>query len=548
MQTTCTKQPLALVGFAPSGKPNHTYCDLKPPLQMLAAALGKLSWGKRAWAVLVLWAITTIALPGQTLTTLFSFDGTDGEQPGNYGCCTLPLIQGLNGELYGATSAGGAFGGGTVFKITRAGALTTLYSFCAQGGSLCTDGYIPESGVIQSANGDLYGVTGAGGANDSPSCSERCGTVFRITPSGALTTLYSFCGEVNQWGCADGNLPSGLIQTASGDFYGTTYFGGAFGGGTVFKITPSGALTTLYSFCAQVNCNDGVSPNGLIQAANGDFYGTTNNGGTSVNCIYCGTVYKITPSGALTTLYNFCTQGGSLCTDGEAPDAELIHATDGNFYGTTSGGGASANCTYPGGCGTIFKITPSGALTTLYSFCMQGVSVCTDGYSPSTALSQGTDGNLYGTTYFGSTLFKITLGGTLTTLYDFCSQGYPCPDGFLPAAPVFQDTDGSFYGTTLVGGADGYIDGGTIWRSSVGLGPFVETQTASGEVGEGVKILGTDLTGATSVTFNGTATVFEVASPSLIVTKVPTGATSGRVSVVTPSGTLTSNVRFRVLP
>jgi uncharacterized repeat protein (TIGR03803 family) len=202
--------------------------------------------------------------------------------------------------------------------------------------------------------------------------------------------------------------------------------------------------------------------------------------------------------------------------------------------------------------GTVFKITPSGTLTTLYSFCSQ--SGCADGETPSAPLVQGTDGKLYGTTGGGGinlegTVFQITSSGTFTSLYSFCQSD--CPNGDGPEAPVMQATNGSFYGTTTSGGAGGSdcgVDGcGTIFSLSVGLGPFIETQTTSGKVGAAVNILGTDLTGTSSVTFNGTAAEFTVVSPSLITATVPAGATTGKVEALTPSGTLSSNVPFRVL-
>jgi uncharacterized repeat protein (TIGR03803 family) len=286
----------------------------------------------------------------------------------------------------------------------------------------------------------------------------------------------------------------------------------------------------------------------LVQATNGNFYGTTSEGGANDNCMYegatigCGTVFEITPSGTLTTLYSFCSQSG--CTDGEQPSAGLVQAANGNFYGITYYGGG-VNCNPPYGCGTVFQVTPSGTLTTLHRFCSQ--SDCTDGEHPNAGLV--TNGDFYGTTGSGGangdgTIFKLAPGGTLTTLYSFCALP-PCAPGTGPSAVLVQATNGDFYGTTYTGGANG---DGTVFSLSVGLAPFVETQTTSGIVGEVVKILGTDLTGATSVTFNGIAAVFTVVAPSLITATVPTGATSGEVQVVTPSGTLSSNVPFRVLP
>ena len=229
----------------------------------IVSGLGKLNWRKRAGAAFALCAAAAIALPAQTVTTLFSFDMTDGAGP------YAALVQATNGDLYGTAASGGANGNhnyGTVFKITPSGALTTLYSFCSQTApdGECTDGANPYAALVQATNGDFYGTTVDGGANGEG------GTIFKITPSGTLTTLYSFC---SQSGCTDGVQPAGLVQGANGDFYGTTGRGGVNGEGTVFTITPSGTLTTLYSFCSQGggNCTDGELPAGLVQATNGDF-------------------------------------------------------------------------------------------------------------------------------------------------------------------------------------------------------------------------------------------------------------------------------------
>jgi uncharacterized repeat protein (TIGR03803 family) len=202
------------------------------------------------------------------------------------------------GTSTGQRRVGGANGAGTVFKISPSGTLTTLYSFCPQSG--CTDGALPYAGLLQAPNGDFYGTTAYGGAS-ACSFALGCGTVFKVSPSGTLTTLYRFCARS---GCADGYYPNaGLVQATNGDLYGTTYELGANGFGTVFKITPGGTLTTVYSFCAQTACSDGIAFARLIQAANGELYGTTNFGG-NFNCpsYGCGTIFKVTPTGTLTTL------------------------------------------------------------------------------------------------------------------------------------------------------------------------------------------------------------------------------------------------------
>jgi uncharacterized repeat protein (TIGR03803 family) len=489
------------------------------------------------------WFAAAVALPAQTFTTLLRFNFANGGNPHS------GLIQGADGNLFGTAFDGGTteFQVGTVFSITREGRVAGLYSFCPSQAA-CPSG--PQAGLVQGIDGNFYGTTYSGGTH------ENGGTVFKITPNGTLTMLHSFGA-----GGSDGFRPqSELVQGIDGNFYGTTTLGGTNNEGTVFKITPKGALTTLYSFCPQSGCADGASPEaGVLQGADGNFYGTTFEGGASVSCRFgCGTVFKVSPNGALTTLYTFCSQDG--CADGTEPVAGLILGADGNFYGTTLEGGAN-------GYGTVFKITPSGALTTLYTFCSQ--DGCAQGAYPEAGLVQGADGNFYGTTAEGGaggsclgnigcgTVFEITPGGTLTTLYDFCAHGrIDCPDGAAPYARLLQATDGDFYGTTSGGGDDRCYDEnrgeiattcGTVFRVSVGLGPFVKTNPGFGKVGAKVGILGTDLNGATSVTFNGTAAGFTVKSRTLIIATVPKGASSGEVKVKLPGVTLSSNVPFYVL-
>ncbi len=263
----------------------------------------------------------------------------------------------------------------------------------------------------------------------------------------------------------------------------------------------------------------------------------------------CAAAAIALPAQTVTTLFSFD------MTDGAGPYAALVQATNGDLYGTAASGGANGNHNY----GTVFKITPSGALTTLYSFCSQTApdGECTDGANPYAALVQATNGDFYGTTVDGGangeggTIFKITPSGTLTTLYSFCSRGGAgCTDGESPVAALVQDTNGDLYGATVYGGANTNLNCpsgcGTVFSLSIGLGPFVKTQPTSGTVGKFVEILGTNLAGATIVTFNGTPATFKVVSRYLITTSVPSGATNGKVQVITPSRTLSSNVPFRV--
>jgi len=391
----------------------------------------------------------TASLAQDVLTVLTSFnvDGTGGSDPN--GLVQGPT-EGSNLIFYSTTFAGGPPDGGTVFKVASpAKTVSTLYYFCAQVD--CADGSGPSAPLVLGTDGDLYGTTSSGGVTGG-ACTSGCGTVFKITTEGALTTLYSFTGY------SDGSGPAGLVQGADGNFYGTTSAGGANGeGGTAFSVTPTGQMTTLYSFCLLTDCADGRYPRaGLVQGTDGNFYGTTSLGGANER----GTAFKIT-TGGLTTLYNFCSVGGSYCTDGANPYAGLVQATDGNFYGTTFDGGANNTIDCGGTCGTAFQLTPGGALTTLYSFC--SLANCADGNAPYAGLIQGADGNFYGTTVSGGatsgngTAYVITPGGVLTTLYSFCSGS--CGDN--PEAGLMQGTDGSFYGTTSYGG-------GTVFKLSAG--------------------------------------------------------------------------------
>jgi uncharacterized repeat protein (TIGR03803 family) len=468
-------------------------------------------------AVFLLCVAASIAVHAQTFTSLVNFDGPDGQGP------YAPLVQGLDGNLYGTTSLGGdCFG--TVFNITPQGKLTALTSFCTLANAY------PYAGLTQTSHGDFYGIA-------EPA-------VFKITPEGVLTTINSSIGASPADGEA-GEAGGGVVLATDGNLYGTGELAeGTLATDVVFKLTPQGTLTTLHSFCSQPNCTDGSTATaGVIQATDGNFYGTTSRGGASSTCnTMCGsgTVFKITPEGTMTTLYSFCAQPN--CTDGSDPVAGLVQGTDGNFYGTTVAGGANAGV--PGGtAGTVFKITPAGQLTTLYSFC--SLANCADGDYPEGGLIQATDGNFYGTTNNGGlnysgTVFKITPQGELTTLYQFCTQTN-CTDGRNPYAGLVQATTGDFYGTTV-------SDGGTVFRLSVGLGRFVETLPVSGAVGNTIDILGQDLTGTTAVSFNGIAAEFTVVSDTYLTATIPGGATTGFVTVTTPTATVKSNQKFRVTP
>jgi uncharacterized repeat protein (TIGR03803 family) len=458
-------------------------------------------------------AAMVIALPAQVFNTLATLNGTDGSEP------IATLVQGTDGNLYGTATLGGAYGEGTIFKISRAGTITTLHSFCAQVD--CPDGREPRGPLIQASDGNFYGTANFGGVDNN------YGTVFRIAPTGTFTTIHSFC---SQTGCPDGSyVYSGLVQGTDGYLYGTTNEGGdltcfaPYGCGTIFRISTTGQITTLHRF----HTGEGNFPfAGLVQGVNGNFYRTTGFGGDQG----LGTVFTITPRGALTTLYSFCSVGS--CFDGALPYAPLIQATDGDLFGTTEEGGSNGNW------GTVFKISPAGAFTSLHAFDIN------DGNDPNDGLVQGSDGKFYGTTQAGGdsnigTVFEISSTGALVTLHSFCTI---CGDGGYPS-PLVQDTDGKFYGTTQT---DTTSNNGTVFSIGVGLGPFVETRPNSGKVGTKVIILGTNLSGATSVSFNGTAATFTVVSSSEITTTVPGGAKTGLVQTTLPNRLLSTKVPFRV--
>jgi uncharacterized repeat protein (TIGR03803 family) len=498
-----------------------------------------LSAWKKACVTFLFLAAAEVA-PAQAFNTLVIFDVTNGYAP------TGPLVQGADGNLYGTTSAGGSRGPlcpagcGTIFKVIPQGNLKTVYEFCAQAN--CPDGYEPYAGLVLGNDGTFYGATYNGG-NTRCNAPYGCGTVFKITPAGKLTTLHDF-------NSVDGAHPYvALVQAADGNFYGTTVLGGANGCngngcGTIFTITPGGTLTNLYSFCGQPNCADGFWPYaGLVQGADGALYGSASGG---LGDGY-GAVFKITTTGKFTTLHSFV----GYPIEGSNPWGGLIQAADGKFYGTTFYGYRVVECSfYNSGCGTIFEMTPSGALTTVHNFAY------TDGAFPSDSLIQATDNNFYGTTTSGGpghcaggagcgTIFEIKPDGALLTLQSFLGA-----DGASPNSALFQATNGTFYGTSQAGGDYRACEGtgcGTVFSLDMGLGPFVAFVRAAGRVGQTGGILGQGFTGTTSVSFNGISASFTFVSDTFIKATVPAGATTGYVTVTTPSGTLTSNVPFHVI-
>jgi uncharacterized repeat protein (TIGR03803 family) len=474
------------------------------------------------------------AWPGTSFNSLVNFDVTNGLNPD-----AVSLVQGLDGNLYGTTIYGGAnlscnpkqVGCGTVFKITPSGALTTLYSFCST--TNCTDGSYPIGGLILATDGNLYGTTSGGG-------SIGFGTVFKVTGSGTVTTLYNFCSQTN---CVDGREPSApLIQGTDGSLYGTTVLGGTggcggcHGGGVAFKLTLAGILTVIHDFCTGTCTDYGDPSNQLVQGSDGNFYSViTGRSGYSG-----GNVFKMTPAGVVTILYTFCAQ--TNCTDGAFPVGNLVQGSDGNFYGLTSGGGAF-------GDGIFYKITTTGKPTTLLSFDYETTGDL--GALPQAGLILATDGHYYGTTFQGGggcvfgcgTVLELTSAGALTTLHLFDGSGANS-DGAGPYG-LYQHTNGNFYGATNAGGTS---NDGALFDLSDGLGPFVKLLPNFGKVGATFVILGQGLTGATAVSLDGVAAKFHVYSDTYMTAIVPAGALTGPVRVTASSGTLTSDRTFLVRP
>jgi uncharacterized repeat protein (TIGR03803 family) len=470
---------------------------------------------KSACLALAFCAAVNVTSSAQIFKTLVYFDGKNGGDP-----LRVALVQGTDGNLYGTTAS-------TAFKMTPNGTLTTIHIFCTQ--QSCPEVY---TGLLLATDGNFYGVTTTGGSSTSCTLGLGCGTVFKLTPNGAMTVLHSFSAT-------DGAYPvAALVEGTDGSLYGTTYAGGSYsscingsyvGCGTVFKITRAGALTTLHNF----NGSDGSLPSApLIQAIDGNYYGTTSYGGAYDNCPSntgtCGTVFKITPSGSLTTLHSF--NGG----DGGNPIAGLYQASNGNFYGATYDFGEPVGVDCAGGyplCGTVFKITPTGELTTL-----DYLHGYLDAGNPTGTLIRATDGNFYGAS---SNVFEMTAGNVVEPVF-LTGDLY----GTNPYGSLFQATNGVLYG--MMSSCLSMCEG-EIFSLNLGVGPFVTFILPSGKVGGTAQIIGQNLTRTTKVTFNGVpAASFKVISDTYLTAVVPTGATTGLVVITNRSGTLESNKDFNV--
>jgi uncharacterized repeat protein (TIGR03803 family) len=386
-------------------------------------------------------AIVPTQAQAQKFKVLYSFkEPPDGQLP------YASMVRDAKGNLYSTTRSGGGYnctfgtqqaGCGTVFKLDSAGNETVLYSFVGS-----DEGFTPVGGLTRDAAGNLYGTTYYGGTGycSDDSFDDGCGTVFKLDTAGQETVLHSF-----------GNSPDGanpyaaLIRDGSGNLYGTTMYGGTYGLGTVFKVTPSGQETVLYSF--KGGSDGGVPYAGLVRDKRGNLYGTAVLGGT----YSLGTVFKLDPAGKETTLHSF-----KGVPDGQSPVGSLILDSEGNLYGTTNNGGTGGPCSQPNdGCGTVFEVMSTGKERVLYSF--KGVSKH-DGSSPEAKLVRDAAGNIYGTTVGGGatcgpggcgTVFMLNNAGKETIFHNFTNGD----DGGYPIGGPVLDAKGNLYGTTSSGGS-----------------------------------------------------------------------------------------------
>jgi uncharacterized repeat protein (TIGR03803 family) len=427
-------------------------------------------------------AALPLVLSGQgaqatTLTVLKDLaSGSQGQQ----------LIEDPSGNFFGLTFSGGANGHGEAFKLAKQSGggfvFVDIYDFCPGGVGMsgCSDGSGPEGRLILDTSGNLYGATAFGGAGCAPKPSTGCGTIFKLSPSGAgvvynLNTLWSFCvpGVTT---CPLGAAPGGGVTylgwpgsayDGTSALFGSTTEGGSNTKGIVYRFVPgTPSVVDLHDFCGSASCSDGSDPDVPFLDASGNIYGVTHLGGNSCapDPSGCGLVYEMVPAGGgaytYSVLYSFCPSTG--CADGQTPNGQLVmNAAGTRLFGETTFGGANNG-------GTVFRVNPSNSTEVVrYSFCTVGGAACTDGDFPHGGLWQDSSGNLYGTTAFGGanhlapggTVFKLN-GTTLTTLYSFCPSA-GCADGNLSQEGVVREpTSGDLFGITSAGGANG---GGTVF-------------------------------------------------------------------------------------
>jgi uncharacterized repeat protein (TIGR03803 family) len=471
-----------------------------------------------------------------TFTLLHSLLSTEGQSCNG-------LILGTDGNFYGTCFYGGDNGNstGSFIKVTPAGTLTVPHYFDGTF-SGTTDGCYPRGMPVQASDGNFYGTTQLCGLNDQ-------GIAYKISPAGVFTVIHAFTGT-------DGGQPEGtLIQGSDGNLWGTTYAGGPTGSGTIFKMTLSGTVTSVYQFngCGVQGCNPVA---GLVQGNDGNFYGVAQSGGANNE----GAAFKVTPSGTQTVLHNF-----SVAADnGAYPQLPLTLGTDGNFYGIAS------DC-FGGGCSSadIFEVTPRGVFTDVYNFTNFGGNNNSLPFSP---LLLATTGKFYSTTEQAGatqsgTFYSLTDGqhsfvnllmksGKVGANVQILGQGFSGSsvvefDG-VAATGVTRNGSTFLQATVPAGALTGSV---TVTTGATTLTSFstfkvipqvLSFTPPSGPVGTVVTITGVSLTQATAVKFNGVTASFTVNSDTQISATVPSGATTGAITVTTPGGMAKSATNFTV--
>ncbi|HZP02930.1 MAG TPA: choice-of-anchor tandem repeat GloVer-containing protein [Terriglobia bacterium] len=462
---------------------------------------------------LALAGVCAISAQAQTYTKLYTWP-EDTRNDTGIGLAGL-MTQGRDGNIYGTVGDDNSNAAGSAFKMTTSGTFTRIYSFCAL--TSCADGSQPWGGLTLAKDGNLYGTTTGGG-------SANAGTVFKLSPTGALTTVWNFDNG------ADGAAPwYPPLQGLDGNFYGVsnTVYNGDYG--AFYKLVPTATPPYTESVPVDFNYTNGNDPNLPTQGTDGNFYGSTVSGGSAGR----GVVYRTTAGGVINVLHNFT----GYPSDGTYPNGTLVQGNDGAYYGVTWQGGASNR-------GTIFKVTSTGTYTLLHSF----AGYPSDGAYPRSGLILGSDGNFYGTTLNGGAknngaIYQVTPSGQVTILYSLCSQT-SCTDGFSPLTPLLQHTNGKFYGST----SGNSLGGSYFYSLDAGLAPFVKIVNWAGKGGTTVELLGQGFIGTTGVSFNGVAATFNNISDTFMTATVPAGALTGTITVTTFTGSMASNRAFLVTP
>jgi uncharacterized repeat protein (TIGR03803 family) len=489
-------------------------------------AASKLRSAVLAWVAVICFSALPTAVHAQTITQLFSFPCP----PQQFTTCPegyAPnvLMQASDGNFYGAaqlTTIGSSNPhGGSLFKITPSGQFTLLFTFAADSPSHYLNGDNPATGLVEANDGFLYGTTFEGGATNN-------GVLFRISKRGkSFQVVHQFCTAAH---CADGGSPQSLILGHDGNLYGVTLSGGsdnavcqsASGCGTIFRFAPATGLTTLFQFNGSTQ---GGLPEGLTQATDGNFYGTAG-----------GEVFRFAPSGQFKILKTFPPVDGILPTNA---DSGLVQSSNGKLYG--------GMLTYSIDQAQFYAISPSGS--GFREFPSMG-TLAVD-FRISTPIL-ASDGNLW--TAFteagsssGSVMAISPSSGAAVRSFEF--EG---TNGSLPEAGVVQAADGKFYGTTTAGGvvSGSQQPSGTVWTLDAGLpapaSSVAAFNPAGGLFGARVLIRGSHFIGTTAVTFNGVNATFKVLNTNFISAAVPSGATSGPIAVTNAGGTTVSTGQFTV--